>query len=208
MKNKKLLIDSNPELLDEWDYSLNAHLDPQKIYRSSKINVWWVCKSDARLHWQMQINRRVYNKSGCLFCAGKLVLEEESISHKYPDLMVEWDWERNSNLDPKKLSCGSNKKAFWICSNDPTHSWSASIYHRTYTKTGCKKCSNLNKQTNSRKRLLVDYYPSISKEWDFEKNSGIDINTITHASSKRVSWVCSIVLVNSNRTLFLENFHS
>ena len=192
MKNKKLLADSNPNLLDEWDYSLNGDLNPKELYRSSNENVWWKCKEDSRHQWQATVKRRVYNHTGCLYCAGKLVLEEESFAAKHPDLMQEWDWEKNKNLDPKSLSCGSKKKAYWICKNNPSHTWRVDLYHRSYNRTGCRKCANLNKEKRGRKKLLVNDYPSIAKEWDFEKNTGIDINKITHASAKRVSWVCNI----------------
>ena len=120
------------------------------------------------------------------------MLEEESFALKHPDLMQEWDWDKNSDLDPKKLSCGSNKKAYWVCKNDPTHTWRVDLHHRARDNSGCRKCGNLNKEKRGRKKLLIDAYPSISKEWDYEKNSGININKVTHASSKRVAWICSI----------------
>mgnify|MGYP002513226043 CR=1 FL=1 len=30
--------------------------------------------------------------------------------------MSEWDWDANAELDPNKLTSGSNKKAWWKCS--------------------------------------------------------------------------------------------
>ncbi len=42
-------------------------------------------------------------------------------------LMSEWDWEENDRceLDPKKLTLGSGKKANWVCTKG--HKWVASI---------------------------------------------------------------------------------
>ena len=33
------------------------------------------------------------------------------------ELMAEWNWEKNNKLglDPTKLTCGANKKAWWTC---------------------------------------------------------------------------------------------
>ena len=45
------------------------------------------------------------------------------------ELMSEWDWDANTDLDPKKLTTGSNKKAWWICKKCG-HKWSADIHHR------------------------------------------------------------------------------
>jgi len=33
----------------------------------------------------------------------------------FPDLMKEWDWEENRDLDPASLSPGSAKRAHWKC---------------------------------------------------------------------------------------------
>jgi hypothetical protein len=56
-------------------------------------------------------------------------------------LMAEWNWEKNSelNFDPKTLTLGSNKKAWWKCSKG--HEWQASIGHRSQGR-GCPYCSN------------------------------------------------------------------
>ena len=42
-------------------------------------------------------------------------------------LMSEWDWEENDRceLDPKKLTLGSGKKANWVCTKG--HKWVASM---------------------------------------------------------------------------------
>ena len=31
------------------------------------------------------------------------------------ELMAEWNWEKNNEYDPKKLTHGSNKKVWWKC---------------------------------------------------------------------------------------------
>lgn len=35
-------------------------------------------------------------------------------------------------------------------------------------------------------------YPLLLKEWDFSKNKGIDINTVTSGKEQYVWWKCSI----------------
>src|SRR5690554_7508180 len=41
-----------------------------------------------------------------------------------------------------------------------------------------------------KKNLLNEHFPEITNEWDFEKNKGIDINTITYGSHKKPFWIC------------------
>ena len=38
--------------------------------------------------------------------------------------------------------------------------------------------------------LFIEKYPEIAKEWDYEKNEGIDINTISYGSRIVVWWKC------------------
>ena len=91
-------------------------------------------------------------------------------------LMTEWDWEENekNNLDPRKLSLGSGKKAHWICSKG--HKWTTSIYHRAIRKTNCPYCAN--------KQVLIGYndlqsqHPDLMAEWDYAENI-IDPSTVT-----------------------------
>jgi len=191
LAERKLLKDTNPELLNEWDFDKNIGVDPKELLRSYSNEVWWKCSKDERHVWKAAVRRRVYNKTGCLYCAGKLVLREESFGAKHPDLMEEWDWDKNGDLDPYNLSCNSNKSIYWVCKNDPSHTWKVDLYHRTRKKTGCRKCSDKNRPKRQKKKLLVDAYPHIAKEWYYENNSEIDISKVTHGSSLRVWWKCS-----------------
>lgn len=191
MSKKMLLTESNPVLINEWDYEANSNLQPTELYRSSTENVWWKCSKDPRHKWQMKISRRVHNNSGCLYCAGKLVLEEKSLAVLRPDLMEEWDWIENKKFDPKTLSCTSNRKMHWVCKNNPNHKWVATIYNRNHRGTGCIKCSRKNIKPRGAKKLLINEYRHIAKEWDLDKNASIDLNKVTHASALRVWWICS-----------------
>ena len=44
-------------------------------------------------------------------------------------LMKEWDYDLNADLDPTKLTYGSNKKVWWKCSKG--HTFEQSIEKRT-----------------------------------------------------------------------------
>ena len=36
-----------------------------------------------------------------------------SLAEARPDLAKEWNYEKNGDLKPKDVSCGSNKKVWW-----------------------------------------------------------------------------------------------
>ena len=57
-------------------------------------------------------------------------------------LMAEWDWTKNNELSffPNKLTCGSDKKVWWICKKN--HSFCSSISNRASLGNGCPYCAN------------------------------------------------------------------
>ena len=57
-----------------------------------------------------------------------------------PTLIAEWNWEKNNDLglDPKTLTLGSNKKAWWLCQKG--HEWQAIICNRN-RGTSCPECA-------------------------------------------------------------------
>ena len=61
---------------------------------------------------------------------------------EYSNLMQEWDWEKNNqlNLIPENLSSGSNKKVWWRCAHG--HEWQAVIGSR-HNGRGCPNCRKI-----------------------------------------------------------------
>ncbi len=54
-----------------------------------------------------------------------------------PQLMAEWNWEKNIGFDPRKLTVGSNKKVWWKCNKG--HEWQAAISDIN-RGNGCPQC--------------------------------------------------------------------
>lgn len=100
--------------------------------------------------------------------------------------MKEWDFIRNHEIDPKKISLGSGLKAWWICKNG--HSWEAAIYQRTRTKTGCPFCFN---KKISIENSIASTHPQLMREWDFKLNAEIKPEIYSHGSVKKVWWKCA-----------------
>lgn len=69
-----------------------------------------------------------------------------------------------------------------------------SILHTTY---GCKQCGyraareKLMCKNIEHSGKLVDKYPSIARQWDYDKNLDIDINNISPQSGQKVWWICT-----------------
>ena len=103
------------------------------------------------------------------------------------ELMSEWDYDKNVDLDPNTLTAGSNKKAWWICKKCG-HKWSADIHHRAIRKQGCLNCRYLyKKQLDS---ILSETHPKVLKYWDFSKNKLVTPEIVSKNSRKSVWWHC------------------
>ncbi len=101
-------------------------------------------------------------------------------------LMAEWNWERNTDSDPSRLTLGSHKKVWWKCSKG--HEWQTYIKARNIG-IGCPYCSGRYaiKGVND----LQTINPILAKEWDFGKNSGLKSGDVLPNSRKKVWWKCS-----------------
>ena len=179
MKNNLQI--GRPDLAKEWDYEKNIPLTPSDVTIGSSKKVWWRCEKGH--NWQSVIANRV-RWSGCPFCSGRKVCQDNCLKTKYPSLVEEWDYEKNMPLTPNDVMPGSSKKAWWRCKKG--HSWESSIASRV-KGSGCPIC--LNRQCLPGDNDLETIFPDIAKEWDNEKNS-LAPNCVTPGSSKKVWWRC------------------
>ncbi len=105
-----------------------------------------------------------------------------------PNLMKEWDWEKNNELglDPNQLTSGSNKKAWWKC--DKGHEWQTMINNRNNGRS-CPYCSG--RYVVKGENDLQTVNPTLAKEWNYEKNNGLTPIDVMPNSNKKVWWKCN-----------------
>ena len=126
----------NPELAKEWDYEANGGLTPADVYPSSGKIVGWKCKEGHT--WQATVNIRARG-DGCPYCSGQRLLKGyNDLATTHPFLLKEWDYNENLDVDPTKVSKGSDIKVFWKCKKG--HTWKATIGSRT-SGTSCPICA-------------------------------------------------------------------
>ena len=113
--------------------------------------------------------------------------EKQYVSNN-AQLMAEWNWEKNDELgfDPKILTLGSNKKAWWKCSKE--HEWQATIFHRN-NGVRCPYCAG--RYAVKGENDLQTVNPTLAKEWNYEKNTGLIPMDVLPNSNKKVWWKCS-----------------
>ena len=100
-------------------------------------------------------------------------------------LRSEWAEDLNTE-DPSKLLRSSNKKVWWRC--EKGHSWQTQVISRTMNGSGCPYCSG--RKAIPGETDLATKYPDIARQWDYEKNGGIDPQNVTAGSTKKAWWRC------------------
>ena len=128
----------HPELLKEWDYELNVGIDPMMVPSSSSEMVHWIC-SKCGHKWEAPINGRAKENATCPVCTtGKRRRNEKNnLATEHPEIVAEWDYEKNKNLKPEYFSSGSAEKCWWKCKNG--HSYKMIIADRVYGHD-CPEC--------------------------------------------------------------------
>lgn len=178
----KSLFALKPDLIKDWDFNKNKHINPKRLSIGSGVKAWWLCNKGHS--WESSIYNRTKKLSGCPYCSNTKVGFTNSILTTHPDLIMEWDYDKNKDLKPEMFSYGSTKKINWICAKG--HHWQASIGKRT-SGSGCPYCSN---KLISFENSISNTHPELIKEWDFNKNNSLNPDKLSYGSSKKVFWNC------------------
>lgn len=129
-----------PDLAKEWNFERNIDLTPHDVTLMSNKRVWWICKRGCE--WQDKVSARV-DGNRCSVCYPRVPFQEVSDEYNFktlsPELMIEWDYEGNTSVDPSKVSPFSGKKVWWKCQLCK-HKWEASIDNRKKGRA-CPKCN-------------------------------------------------------------------
>jgi len=133
------LATTHKELIEEWDYEKNGNLLPTMVQKGTHKKIWWKCKTYSH-SWKADISSRACNGVGCPICSGHQVLEGfNDLTTTHSALVKEWNYEKNTHIQPTQVTKGHAKKVWWKCSNG--HSWQATVASRAINGNGCPNCS-------------------------------------------------------------------
>ena len=110
------------------------------------------------------------------------------------DLMKEYNYKKNNDVDLSSITLGSSKKIWWICSKCGNE-YQSTVGNRSYGK-GCKICAHkkISKALHvkaAKNHNLIDNYPYLKNEWDYEKNYPLKAEEFGYGSEAEVWWKCS-----------------
>jgi hypothetical protein len=101
-----------------------------------------------------------------------------------PKLAKEWHPSKNGDLTPKDVTPSSDRKVWWICSNQ--HEWPAPISRRAHG-AGCPYCSG---NAICKDNCLQTKNPKLASEWHPTKNGDLSPKDVFPYSTNKVWWIC------------------
>lgn len=190
------LLSKNPELAEEWDYEKNS-FGPTDVTYGSKKKAWWICR-DCGYSWPAQIYAR-NNGNGCPQCGYKksarnshrkrLNNGDNTLLKKYPELLVEWNYEKNTDINPDDVTPHCATEVWWKCGRCG-HSYLQKICAKTNDGKGCPVCAGVSVQRGINDLASVN--PSLAEEWDYGKNGSLLPTQVTANSNRKVYWKCRV----------------
>ncbi len=196
---KTSLASEFPQIASEWNYIANYPLIPESFPPHSNEKVSWEC-SVCGYVWEAAIGDRTRpDSTGCPKCASfraarnrikNRINKSGSLASQYPDLLEDWDYEKNTGVSPELLTPGSGMKVSWKCKTCG-YEWTSSVSHRTNGR-GCPYCNH--RIVIAGKNDLATLMPKLMEDWDYEKNSteGLFPTKISIGSGKKAYWKCSV----------------
>jgi len=127
-----------PELMKEWHPTKNSKLDPFKVHPFGLRRVWWLC-TKCNYEWDAYVRSRTESNSPCPNCK-KVEDVKKSLKVLKPEIVEEWNYEKNAPLLPENVSVYSGNKVWWIC-KICFNEWQAEIKNRTLLNSRCPVCS-------------------------------------------------------------------
>ena len=126
-----------------------------------------------------------------------------SLAEARPDLAKEWNYEKNGDLKPEDVSCGSNKKVWWKLPYDVPNDypvehlrgkhfefeWIALIGDRNSKNLGCPFLSGQSVWNGFND--LTSVRPDLAKQWHPTKNGNLRPTEVAVNSMKKVWWLFS-----------------
>ncbi len=171
---KESLREAFPEIAKEWEYDLNHPALPEDFSPRSGRVVHWRCEQGHT--WPASVAQRTATRSGCPYCSGRRSLPENSLATLEPDIALLWDHESNGDLTPSEVKPGSGRPAHWRCQQG--HMWTEPVQAVVKKRGYCAKCNSLTLR-----------YPTIAREWDYQRNQDTPWE-VAGASSKKRYWLC------------------
>lgn len=174
--------------VEDWDYTKNEH-GPEYYTKGSGEKVWWKCHKCGH-EWKTAICDRTRDyKNGCPACSNRILVRgKNDLQTTNPDLVREWDFERNKGITPSDVAQWTHKKYWWKCPKCG-YSYEATSSNRVLGK-GCPCCAGrvvvkgINDLATTRPDIAIDWHPT--------KNGNLKPCDVTKGRRDKIWWKCHV----------------
>lgn len=202
------LINVYPDIAKQWDYDKNVDLDINSITIKSGRRAWWICTQCGK-SYQTKVCAIVNGSHKCICHScyvktlGRIKVDtyiktKGSFAEHYPELLKQWCYELNSNLDPYRLTDKSNKKVWWQCL-ECGHRWKTSVAHRTENR-GCPYCA---RHTKSSLQIKIEDYIRGKYSYELKNEHNCTLKCRNPQTGYRLLYDNELV-IDSNIHLIIE----
>jgi hypothetical protein len=179
-------------------YSTEAYIEKARsihgnTYDYSKVNyinaktpIIIICKKHGEF---TQTPSEHLSGKGCKYCSGKFFHKDEVLSIVFPELVKEWDYDKNLEefgITPETAFIHKKTKYYWHCNYGKKHSYKASIQDRIKRNMKCCICHG---KQHSEDYSVGILYPELVKEWCSENDK--TPYEVTPGSEYLALWKCS-----------------
>lgn len=197
-------VELYPELAKRFDYDKNEHIDIMDLSPKSGQYVWWKCDV-CNYSWKDKVANIVNHKGNCPKCyrdnmtnnvIAYRLNKNGSLADHYPDLLNEWDYEKNIDLNPNEVLVKSNKKVWWKCQKCGRE-WPAKIAKRTAGE-GCPHCYRFEKSNLQQK---VQAYIEDVYKYDFAHEYDCSLKCRNPNTGKLLPYDNELILADNVRII-------
>lgn len=196
--NRAVLIGFNdlqsqfPNIALDFDEEKNGFSAKDITYGNTK-KIYWKCHV-CKYEWVTSAARRTRNNTGCPICSKARSIEKRRLLQvkktggirKYPQLLKQWDYEKNACIDPLTVAINDKRSFYWKCSSGQ-HSFPAKISYRV-SNDRCVYCSG--KKILKGFNDLKSQCENIMVEWDYSKNEVLPDEVIYTSTTPKIYWQC------------------
>ena len=180
----------HPDKVHLWHPSKNGSSKPTEFASQSNKRVWWRCSKGH--DWEQKVSH-ISSGTGCPYCSGKKVTQENSFAGKHPDKVHLWHPQKNKTKTPWDFTHGSDKRVWWICQRG--HEWTARIAMIS-KGSSCPTCNNEKQSKRQIERGIrgkgnaLEKFPELNSEWHTKKNTPLVLSDFGVGSAVKVWWIC------------------
>ena len=177
ISGKNDLLTKYPLIAKRWHPTLNE-IAPSQVAPNSNQKAYWTCEKDNRHYFYTRIDHMVNSNIACPVCANQsIIVGINDLTTTHPQLIEEWDFQKNTKYKPQDFTYGNTQKVWWKCKKG--HSWQSTIASRTTQKCGCPTCSK-ELRVSFPETIIAHYLSKVfqverSKHFHWLNSSEIDV---------------------------------